>query len=392
MTDKPSLLWHSNSPTTSTGYGQQTALFGPRLAEHYNLGFSAFYGVEGAVIPWHGLPIYPGIGQSHGNEAIKDHAEVHHGSLRGGLTVSLMDVWVLDPDVWSKLNIACWTPVDHQPVPAPVSNFFARSGAVPIAMSEFGRDELKLAGLDPLYIPHAVDCATFKPVPQDQAREATNMPPDRFIVGMVAANKGNPSRKCFSEAFQAFKLLLDKDPDAMLYLHTEITGRFQGVELIPLLREVGIPEGSVIACDQYRAVHYPFPTEMMAKVYSSLDVLLAPSAGEGFGIPVVEAQACGVPVIVSDFSAQPELCGAGWLVSGRRVYTPIGSWQFLPDVEDITDALQRAHSSRGRHAERARDFAEQYHVEVIFKDRMLPALEEVAERYDERAPLKVAAA
>jgi glycosyltransferase involved in cell wall biosynthesis len=109
----------------------------------------------------------------------------------------------------------------------------------------------------------------------------------------------------------------------------------------------------------------------------------------------VEAQACGVPVIVSDFSAQPELCGAGWLVSGQRSYTRLGAWQFRPDVADIHDALRRAYAcsagQRDELARKAREFAEGYDVNVVVEEFMLPALEQAAGRYEDRKPLAVAA-
>lgn len=258
-----------------------------------------------------------------------------------------------------------------------------------MAMSKFGQQELQQAGLDPLYVPHGIDTTTLTPVPKAEARKATGMPDDVFVVGMVAANKGNPSRKCFAEAFEAFKALHDRHPDMRLYVHAEITGMFDGVNLPQLARAVGIPSGAMLYCDQYRAVHYPFPLSHMANVYSSLDVLLAPSAGEGFGIPVVEAQSCGVPVIVSDFSAQPELCGAGWLVKGHRVYTPISSWQAKPDVPDLVDALESAYRKLPNEAmsAKARELAVGYDIDTVFKDFMLPALEQAEERFKAREPV-----
>jgi glycosyltransferase involved in cell wall biosynthesis len=271
--------------------------------------------------------------------------------------------------------------------------FFHSTGAVPVAMSRFGQDKLREAGLDPLYVPHAINTEVYKPVPKAEAREKTGMPKDAFIVGMVAANKGNPSRKCFAEAFQAFKVFHDRHPDSRLYLHCEMSGMFDGVNLPDLMASVGLSRDAVMFVDQYRAVHYPYDHETMANIYSSLDVLLLASAGEGFGIPVVEAQACGVPVIVSDFSAQPELVGAGWTVSGRRTYTALKAWQFLPDVEEIVDALCRAYArgevGRQRMGKRARTFAEGYDIRRVLEEHMLPTLREGAERFEERKPAAV---
>lgn len=51
------------------------------------------------------------------------------------------------------------------------------------------------------------------------------------------------------------------------------------------------------------------PFEDLALWYNSAEVLLYPSVFEGFGLPVLEAMACGIPVIVSDASSLPEVVG-----------------------------------------------------------------------------------
>jgi hypothetical protein len=99
---------------------------------------------------------------------------------------------------------------------------------------------------------------------------------------------------------------------------------------------------------------------------------------------------------VSDFSAQPELVGAGWLVEGQRTYTAIGSWQLKPSVVDIFNALVKCYRRSDREvanaAERAREKALEYDVDTVFADYMLPALAEVEKRYAARQPQTLKAA
>ncbi len=59
-------------------------------------------------------------------------------------------------------------------------------------------------------------------------------------------------------------------------------------------------------------VHFPgfVPAEELPFWYNSAEVFIYPSVFEGFGLPVLEAMACGTPVIVSDASSLPEIAGA----------------------------------------------------------------------------------
>jgi alpha-1,3-rhamnosyl/mannosyltransferase len=49
--------------------------------------------------------------------------------------------------------------------------------------------------------------------------------------------------------------------------------------------------------------------DRQAAVYAGAEALLLPSLGEGFGLPVLEAMACGTPVVTSDRSSLPEVAG-----------------------------------------------------------------------------------
>ena len=54
--------------------------------------------------------------------------------------------------------------------------------------------------------------------------------------------------------------------------------------------------------------------EMIAHRYRQMDLFVMPTKGEGFGIPLIEAQACGVPVVTTDASTGPELCPNQYLI------------------------------------------------------------------------------
>jgi glycosyltransferase involved in cell wall biosynthesis len=55
--------------------------------------------------------------------------------------------------------------------------------------------------------------------------------------------------------------------------------------------------------------------EMLAKYYNAADLFVFPSFYEGFGLPIIEAMACGCPVIASNTTSIPEVVGdAGILV------------------------------------------------------------------------------
>lgn len=307
--------------------------------------------------------------------------------------VTLYDAQVFDPQLFAKLNAACWVPVDHNPPPPRLVSFFRESQAIPLTLSRFGEEQL--AEFDPIYVPHGVDTTVYKPTPS-KIREQMGVPEDAFLVGMVAANKGRPSRKCFQQAFEAFRFFRKRHENAYLYLHTTLSPEYaQGEDIPALLGSLEIPEDVVKFPSQYSMMFAPLPNARMAEIYSAFDVLLNSAMGEGFGIPIIEAQACGTPAIVTDFSAMSEVCGAGWKVGCRPYWTGQASWMGVPDVPEIVDALEECHdlSDQDRKALslKAVEHAAQYDADRVLTEHMLPALKEVEERIGNVAPLKVAA-
>ena len=379
------VAWYSNAPWAGTGYGQQTDLFTELMqANGHDVAILANYGLNGAPRGWKGIPVYPGGFDVWANDVLPLHAR-HHFGQDNGLIITLCDVWVIKNPQLKEMTVASWVPVDHTPIPPKVAAYFTEYGARPIAMSKFGLEELQNLGLDALYVPHGIDTDIFRPVTEVDGvpvRQVLGLPADAFVVGMNAANKGSQKiRKAFPQVFVAFAMFLRKRPDAVLYLHTEKHGQSAGVDLVRLAQACGIPEDKIIYTDQY-AYRMGLKPEMLAAMYSAFDVLLSPSMGEGFGIPVVEAQACGVPVIVSDATAQPELVGSGWTVGGVPDWDEAqASWLHLPDVFEIAASLDEAYEGGGDREE-ARRFALQYDHRAVYRDHWVPVLAELGRQVE----------
>jgi glycosyltransferase involved in cell wall biosynthesis len=377
------ILIHSNGPNVPTGYGVQTALLAPRLRDAgHEVAISVYYGHQSGLGEWNGITLLPGdVTESYGNAILHEHAaRWFGGDPLGGWIIPIMDVFGLTNPTFNQFNIAAWTPVDHHPAPPAVIDFFKRTDAVPIAMSRFGEDQLRRAGRDPMYAPLVVDTNVFSPV--DDAKKVCGLEGDRFVVMMNGMNKGAyHHRKGFPEAFFAFAQFAKNHDDALLYMHTEMYGAHaQGINLVDLAMARGISEHQIKFCDQYAYRCGFIPTEQLAAVYSAADVLLAPSRGEGFCIPLIEAQACGTPVIVTDFSAQPELVGAGWKVPGQPEWeAALASDYIKADIPSLIDALELAYEERGSEVNRvaAINKAREYDADFCFAKYWQPILDEL---------------
>ena len=387
-------LLHGNAPTITTGYGVQARYLADLLAEAgHEVAISCTYGHTGPVTTWrspsgHEIRLYPAGYEVNSPDVLVGHAEHwFDGDPSTGWIVLLIDVWSFQrPKLMETLRdfqVMSWCPVDHWPVPRGVAAFLQGANAVPVAMSKYGAQELTKAGLTASYVPLSVDTTVYKPTPEVvigeravNARELFDLPLNAFVVGMVAMNKGwARDRKGFCEAFQAFARFNINHPNSVLFVHSEKHGAAEGIDLVELAVFCGIPHHAIVFSDQY-AYRLGLPAQMMAAAYTAMDVLLSPSHGEGFCVPLIEAQACGTPVIASEFSAQTELVGAGWLVQGQLEWDPAQhAWYQTPFVVDVHDKLEQAYAADlPTMSADAVEFAAQYDTKRVFDNMWLPFL------------------
>ena len=345
--------------------------------------------MHGGILNWNGVPVFPGGAHPYGNDVILQHAaNWFGGDVRAGLILTLVDVWILDAQALSDANVACWVPVDHDPAPPKVAQFFRDSDAWPIAMSRFGQQWLADQGVDAMYVPHGIDTDAFQPADMREAKAALGLPADSRVVLMVAANKGFPSRKGYPEAFSALADVMRDDPLVRIVCHTEPLGIMDGINLPNLAQATGIPLDRLVFSGQSSHIQAD-NVGHLRMLYSAAEVLLAPSYGEGFGIPLAEAQACGCPVITTDYTSMPEVGKTGWLVGGQRFYSPQGSWWMIPAVPEIRTAVRSAlePGARGRLSAAAREHALTYSTETVWADHWAPTLQELERRVNGRPSL-----
>ena len=397
------ILWVSNAPWAATGYGQQTAQAITRLkADGNDVAVAANYGLEASATMWNSpagsIPVYPRGMETWSNDVIPAH--MHDWSSRDKdaehLLMTLFDVWVFKGEKWAEFPVASWIPIDHVPAPPEVSAWARLPFVYPIAMSKFGKSMLENVGVESWYVPHAIE-KVYKPTqsfvtPNGQTftgREFMKISEDKFVVGMNAANKGvTPIRKAFGENLLAFSMFAKKYDDAVLYIHTDPSGSMGGIKINDLILSCGIPAEKVIFPDAYM-LRSGISQEIMASIYSGMDVLLATSMGEGFGVPTVEALSCGVPVIVSDFAASAELCGDGWKIGGQPYWdAPQKSWFHIPSVPEIVDALEQEYNRGRGTSEKAVEFAKQYDADFVFDTQWKPTLDSIFARVASDRPKK----
>ncbi len=318
-----------------------------------------------------------------------DSAAWHYQMNRCDILLTLMDSWVLRDMDKTGIRFCPWFPVDSEPLSPPVRDAVMQAYER-FVISKFGLAQLELADLPSTYIPHGVDTKVMKPKKRDEARDDLNIPRDAFVIGIVAANKGKPSRKAFTNQMKAFKMFKEKHPDALLYIHTLSQPHPDvGENLIEYAQYLELNPKTDIAFSDHYMYRMGYSDELMASTFNAFDVLSNVSFGEGFGVPILEAQSCGTPVVVGDWTAMSELCFAGWMVDKSESlpwWTPHATYMFQPYPEAIADRYEQAYdalqnsTTRRKLEKRARRKALEYDVDRVTETYWAPALEELENR------------
>lgn len=172
-----------------------------------------------------------------------------------------------------------------------------------LAISEFTKSEMtKILGIKPERI-DVVPCAVPNSVQRINEEAALQTMREKYhldVPYVLFVGNYNP-RKNLERLIRAF----DRMKRETELPHELVIAGGQGWKF-----DANKALENVAARDSIRFIGY-VPDEDMSAMYSGASLFVFPTLYEGFGIPLIEAQKCGVPVLASNVSALPETGGEG---------------------------------------------------------------------------------
>jgi len=338
-----SILWHSTNPTIPTGYGNTTKLLVPKLANYHKMTISCHAGLFGAVQMWKGIKMLPhtNFPGQYGMDIIEHHAKHVHPDM----IISWVDAFILQADKIKPLPWCAWVPVDSMPLMSRNIEPLKACKWI-VAPTEWGKQAIEAVGLKvDAVIPCTYDPSIYFYIEKSMKEKRETLSSiinmeigDKFLVNVVSANSSY--RKNFSAILEAWKLFQKTCPDSLLFLHTDPTGYFfQGENLNDMGKVIGVDPNSIIFPPQWEFVCGAIGDDFLNLLYNCSDVHVNACYGEGFGIPIIEAQASGCPVLTPDFGAAKEINTCNTLIEGKMVYKVPGAMQFEIDPISLKDQL-----------------------------------------------------
>jgi glycosyltransferase involved in cell wall biosynthesis len=209
---------------------------------------------------------------------------------------------------------------------------FLRSADAVIAVSEnTKRDALRFYDLDEAkmhVIYEGVD-ARFRPASQEKIRDLRRAYalPERFVLSLATIEP----RKNLTALLEAYRLLLDRGSDLSLVIAGQKGWLYSG--FFEKLGDLGLKD---------RVVLLGFvPETDLPALYSAAEIFVFPSLYEGFGLPVLEAMACGTAVVCSSAASLPEVAGdAALMVDPHKVGDLAQAMTTLLENEELRRDLE----------------------------------------------------
>jgi len=229
-----------------------------------------------------------------------------------------------------------------------------------LTMAKFGESTFRKNKVPNVQmIPIGVDTKTYFPKADKESLRIRYGINDKFVCGFVGRNQ---TRKMIPYLIKGFANFAKNKDDIVLLLHTDVAppgGEGRGSVIDGLIwkfeRETNqsLFESKKIMLTQENLgiiARQAISPKEMNDIYNLMDVYLYPTGGEGFGMPAIESQSAGIPILMSNNTTGPELAGStGKLIDmqkdkyGRTVgiLGTNGVENFIPDDKHIVELLEK---------------------------------------------------
>jgi len=262
---------------------------------------------------------------------------------------------------------------------------------VNIAMSKFGESMMKKFDVPNVkMIPHGVDTKAYFPKKEREENRKKFGINNKFVIGFVGRNQ---TRKMIPYMMRGFSKFAKDKNDVVLLMHTDAHppgGEGNGSVIDALVwkfeqeskgdlfqsKKIMLTESNMDIISRQG-----IQPDNMNDVYNLFDIFLYNTGGEGFGLPAIESQASGVPILMSNNSTGPELVGeTGELIDMQkdkygRIIGYIGTngvENLVPDDNHITLLLEKYYKDwKGdkkllkEMSKKSRKFAETYSWDLV---------------------------
>jgi len=389
---KKKVLLVAENHNLASGFGTYAKNLLERLhaSDKYELAEFAIYmkSSDGKDVPW---KVY---GNAPEDDEPDEHKQLYNSNPNNQFGAWRFDKVVLDfkPDIvltyrdpWMDMFISkspllpyfhwVWMPtVDSDPQKQSWIEGFAKTDAI-LCYSEFG---VKTLEKDAGHLLNVVGCASpgidpkiYKPYDKKQIREELGLDPNVNIIGTVMRNQ---KRKLFPELIKSFSKFLKVAPpeikdNTYLLLHTsypekmgwnlgyhiseeEVGGKVLATYVCKTCKRWRIDffRDSLNYCPHCKTISCVMPSVGMGlevpdlvKVYNAMDLYVQYAICEGFGMPQVEATACGVPIASSNYSAMEDVLQwtKGYPVNIQKMYREVetNAERVFPDNDHLVEIM-----------------------------------------------------
>jgi len=187
-------------------------------------------------------------------------------------------------------------------------------------------------------VPHGVDTSIF--YPKDK--------PEKRIFFMNKGFRNMQDRGGVQYGLRAyFEEFTDKDDVEMLL---KINPAY-GIDKVQALIDQIAPRKQGLPLLNLNMDNMPY--DKLVDLYNKCNVFVSPTRAEAYNLPCIEAMACGLPVITTDFGGQTDFCNKdnGWIVGGKLVEVKHelmyeGTKWLTPNVADLRKAMREAYENR----------------------------------------------